>query len=587
MTINTPLSQIVANGNGIATVFSFSPVTIFAASDLTVTFVSTAGVETVLTEGSGTSNYSVALLTPTVLPSTGSITYPATLGTQLANGEQLIIKRVVDLLQETDLNNQGGYFSATQEAAFDYAMMVDIQQQDEIDRSMKLQISDADNSISVVLPHPVAGQGLVWNGSANALISAALTLTADISSSLIVVSAVQPGLVDGRIWIDTSIGGARVVRICDGADYNEVTRFATAGGDLTIVKPITFTSSASGPTIAVTGTGLVLNKTTIDNGATGVVDLNLHSSGSPAINDIIYKAQFVGRDSALNNETYAEDQVVLQGVTSGVNESAIRRFRVMQGAGTLADRLNIGAGIYTPAVTDKGTDSINASALYIANTLVAASDTSIQSGAAHSPVLADHGKTFIYTNAAGCTVTMPAAAGLFPGWQIYVRNQSTGAVIINRSSTDTIESKGVGLTTMRLPRASDAGSLIHAGAPLTGSFFWTGRRSFDSGDQVISAAGLLTIAHTLGVLPDRVDCFLHNTTNELGYTGQTIQYWAGTADQVAAGNRGQAVVPDTANISVRFGSAAIPLAVQNFTTGASAAITLANWRIVYRAVVVN
>ena len=78
-------------------------------------------------------------------------------------------------------------------------------------------------------------------------------------------------------------------------------------------------------------------------------------------------------------------------------------------AGTLAARLILGQGLYTPNATggDKGGDTINAQGIFQNGVPRAASDVSIQSGTAHSPTLADHGKTFIYTNAAGCTVTLP------------------------------------------------------------------------------------------------------------------------------------------------------------------------------------
>lgn len=142
MTISTTTKKVTGSGNGSATSFSFSPFTVFETGDLLVVKVSSAGVETTLTEGTGTTNYSVTLTTPTSLPSTGSITYPATLGTKLATGESIVIKRVVDLLQDVDLFNQGGFFPDVLEGALDNATMVDLQQQEDIDRSLKGPITD-------------------------------------------------------------------------------------------------------------------------------------------------------------------------------------------------------------------------------------------------------------------------------------------------------------------------------------------------------------------------------------------------------------------------------------------------------------
>ena len=53
MTISTTTKKVTGSGNGSATSFSFSPFTVFAKGDLLVVKVSSAGVETTLTEGTG------------------------------------------------------------------------------------------------------------------------------------------------------------------------------------------------------------------------------------------------------------------------------------------------------------------------------------------------------------------------------------------------------------------------------------------------------------------------------------------------------------------------------------------------------
>src|SRR3990172_6696149 len=50
----------------------------------------------------------------------------------------LTIRRVRPLTQEEDIRNQGDFFPETHEDAFDHFIMVDQQQQDEIDRSIKI-----------------------------------------------------------------------------------------------------------------------------------------------------------------------------------------------------------------------------------------------------------------------------------------------------------------------------------------------------------------------------------------------------------------------------------------------------------------
>jgi hypothetical protein len=139
MTVQTQTYSVTAEGNGSATVFSFSPMVIFASTDIAVTVVDAAGTETTLTEGTGINNYSVSV---SEYPGTGSITYPATLGTELPAGEFITIKRVLTLEQTTDLENQGGYHADTQEQAMDKLVMICLQQQEELDRCLKGAVTD-------------------------------------------------------------------------------------------------------------------------------------------------------------------------------------------------------------------------------------------------------------------------------------------------------------------------------------------------------------------------------------------------------------------------------------------------------------
>ena len=153
-----------SEGNDANRTFTFA-FTIFSAADLEVVHTNASAVEAIITEGSGTTNYSV---TVSSYPGSGSITYPATLGTALPTGQYITIRRKLTLTQGTDLQNQGGFFADTHETAFDKLAAGDIQQQEELDRSMKIPVSSV-GSISVSMPKPVALKTIRWNSSANAL----------------------------------------------------------------------------------------------------------------------------------------------------------------------------------------------------------------------------------------------------------------------------------------------------------------------------------------------------------------------------------------------------------------------------------
>jgi hypothetical protein len=139
MALSVATGYVEVAGNDVATSFSFSPVIIQDPTHLAVYLIDADGEATLVTRGSGADQYQVVVAS---YPGTGSITYPASGSDYLATGETLRIKRVVPLTQETQLGTEGGYSSVVQENTFDYGRMIDIQQQEEIDRSLKVPIGD-------------------------------------------------------------------------------------------------------------------------------------------------------------------------------------------------------------------------------------------------------------------------------------------------------------------------------------------------------------------------------------------------------------------------------------------------------------
>jgi len=167
MTVSSTLAKISYAGNDSNTSFSFS-FTVFANTDLVVTFTNSSGVESTLVEGTGTSNYSVSVSS---YPGTGSITWPASGSTKLQSNEKITIKRVLPLTQTIDLQNQGGYFPDVQETGFDKGVYISQQIDEEVDRSIKIPVSSA-TSIDSTLPAPTADTVIgAWNSDADAIVA--------------------------------------------------------------------------------------------------------------------------------------------------------------------------------------------------------------------------------------------------------------------------------------------------------------------------------------------------------------------------------------------------------------------------------
>lgn len=107
MTINSSANKTIVNGNGAQTQFSFSFVGV-AAAYISVIFTDANGNETVLTKGSGTTQYQISL--NTAVPGAlwglgGTVTYDPS-GTPIPNGSSLTIFRTLPLTQAISLQNQ-------------------------------------------------------------------------------------------------------------------------------------------------------------------------------------------------------------------------------------------------------------------------------------------------------------------------------------------------------------------------------------------------------------------------------------------------------------------------------------------------
>lgn len=180
MAVETTTAKVEALGNGSATVFSFSPVVLPEAStDLEVRLRNnTTGEETLLAEGTSSTTYSVTVAR---YPGTGSLTYPASGGTPLTANYSIVMRRLLELEQNRAFPNQGGYFPEEVEAAFDRAMMVDIQQQEQLDRTPKfLPTADLTGFDVATIPMPEPDKVIAVNAAGTGF-----TLVAVPSASLV------------------------------------------------------------------------------------------------------------------------------------------------------------------------------------------------------------------------------------------------------------------------------------------------------------------------------------------------------------------------------------------------------------------
>ena len=155
MTRPSTVNKVTATGNSVRRTFSFSPIVIFANSELeVVTRVIATGVETARSLGTTSTTYSISI-PANGYPATGSIDFPASGGTLLPSTEEIHIRAVLDLGQDTNLE-AGEYDPEVQEQQFDRFAAADQQQQDQLDRSLRVPMSTP-STLDMEMPPPITG----------------------------------------------------------------------------------------------------------------------------------------------------------------------------------------------------------------------------------------------------------------------------------------------------------------------------------------------------------------------------------------------------------------------------------------------
>jgi hypothetical protein len=105
-------------------------------------------------------------------------------------------------------------------------------------------------------------------------------------------------------------------------------------------------------------------------------------------------------------------------------------------------------------------------------------------------------------------------------------------------------------------------------------------RFYESSPLAITSGGSISNTHGLGVAPTLCQGYLVNVTGEAGYTtGQIVQVPLGDS----SANRGVSAVLSSTAVVVRYGSDASAFQIPHATTGATTAITNANWNLIVRA----
>lgn len=269
MTISTTTSRALYAGNGVTTIFSF-PYLFLANGDLEVRLIEASGASTVLTL---TTDYTVTGANNDAGGSVTMIVAPA-------SGEQILIRRIVDLTQETAYPSGDSFPAESHERALDKLTMMVQQHDEEFARTLQLPPeSDVDAStINVEAVEVVAA--IAADVSAVAAIDDEVVIAADNIAAILAAPAEAAAAAASAVAADAS------------AD-------AAAASAASITLPLPTTSGGSGSSYVNAAALFNGIKQAATESATGVVEKLTTAEAQTGTDDTRYHSAATMKDAQI------------------------------------------------------------------------------------------------------------------------------------------------------------------------------------------------------------------------------------------------------------------------------------------------
>lgn len=254
MTIATSASSQTVEGDSLATVFDFGFVAGPSANNLSVTYTDADGNDDTLDP----SEYSISLnpvASNALWAVGGTLSYPLS-GGAISAGTSLTITRVLPLLQQTKISNQGGMWPDVVERALDYQMMVSQQNAGRLDRAIVAPPEDADPDMVLPPAAARANAALIFDADGNVAVGEAAGAPVSPAWQPVIASTTtQGGLGKAGIYNQAGIvsgGTANAQTVAyttqptaynDGDVYTFVPGFSNTGGMTLAITPLTAKSA--------------------------------------------------------------------------------------------------------------------------------------------------------------------------------------------------------------------------------------------------------------------------------------------------------------------------------------------------------
>lgn len=205
MSISSATNRVDYTGNGATDTYNYT-FRIFNEADLEVTVRDTSDVETTLALSTDYTVTGVGSTGGTIVLVNSAQSWLDGDG-DLKSGYALTIRRVLDLVQETDIRNQGAFYPEIHEDQFDKLVMIAQQQQDELSRSASMPVTVAASVFSPEFPASLpsnpgativvndAGDGFDLGPTADQISSANADATAAAASAVAAAASAAAALV--------------------------------------------------------------------------------------------------------------------------------------------------------------------------------------------------------------------------------------------------------------------------------------------------------------------------------------------------------------------------------------------------------
>jgi len=154
MSLSSTTSRVSYTGNGAVDTYSYT-FKVFDEDELLVTVRNTSDVETTLIKSTDYTVTGVGAAAGGTIVLVNSSQAWLDVDGDLKTGYVLVIRRKLPLTQDTDIRNADTYYPEVIEDQFDRQTMIDQQQQDEIDRSVKLPESVSSALFDPTLPSDI------------------------------------------------------------------------------------------------------------------------------------------------------------------------------------------------------------------------------------------------------------------------------------------------------------------------------------------------------------------------------------------------------------------------------------------------